>query len=137
MRSDYLKEGRREDLAVKAWWAARTYTPAGIINLKDYGDELYDETQQQTCLYPFGGLNAKLYGIRTGELVTVTAGTGTGKSSVMRELMHHVLNNTKENIGVISLEENVRSTIFHLMSVEAKCIVCTSGKCVRTFQAER
>ena len=27
--------------------------------------------------------------------------------------------NTDENIGVISLEENVRSTIFHLMSVEA------------------
>ena len=116
--SDYLKAGKREDFS-RAWWAARTYTPAGIINLKDYGDELYDETQQQTCLYPFPGLNEKLYGIRTGELVTVTAGTGTGKSSVMRELMHHVLNNTKENIGVISLEENVRSTIFHLMSVEA------------------
>ena len=116
--SDYLKAGKREDFS-RAWWAARTYTPAGIINLKDYGDELYDEGQQQTCLYPFDGLNEKLYGIRTGELVTVTAGTGTGKSSVMRELMHHILNNTKENIGVISLEENVRSTIFHLMSVEA------------------
>ncbi len=116
--NDYLKAGRREDY-VKTWWAARTYTPAGIINLKDYGEALYDEGQQQTCLYPFEGLNEKLYGIRTGELVTVTAGTGTGKSSVMRELMHHVLNHTNENIGVISLEENVRSTIFHLMSVEA------------------
>jgi len=116
--NDYLKAGRREDY-VKTWWAARTYTPAGIINLKDYGEALYDEGQQQTCLYPFEGLNEKLYGIRTGELVTLTAGTGTGKSSVMRELMHHVLNHTDENIGVISLEENVRSTIFHLMSVEA------------------
>ena len=57
--------------------------------------------------------------MRTGELVTFTAGTGTGKSSVMREMMHYVLNNTTENIGVISLEENVRNTIFHLMSVEA------------------
>ena len=116
--SDYLKAGRREDF-VKAWWAARTFTPAGIINLKDYGPELYDEGAQQTCLYPFDGLNEKLYGIRTGELTTITAGTGTGKSSVMRELMHHILNHTNENIGVISLEENVRSTIFHLMSVEA------------------
>jgi len=95
------------------------YTPAGIVNLADYGDALYEETQQQTCLYPFAGLNEKLYGIRTGELVTLTAGTGTGKSSVMRELMHHVLKNTEDNIGVISLEENVRNTIFHLMSVEA------------------
>ena len=116
--NEYLVKNKREEFT-KAWWAARTYTPAGIINLKDYGDTLYEEGLQQTCLYPFEGLNDKLYGIRTGELVTFTAGTGTGKSSVMRELMHHILKNTDENIGVISLEENVRSTIFHLMSVEA------------------
>ena len=116
--NEYIKASRKEDF-VKAWWAARVYTPAGIINLKDYGDALFDETQQQTCLYPWAGLNEKLYGIRTGELITLTAGTGTGKSSVMRELMHHILNATPDNIGVISLEENVRSTIFHLMSVEA------------------
>jgi len=116
--NDYLKAGKREEF-VKLWWAAKVYTPAGIVNLADYGDKLYEESQQQTCLYPFSGLNEKLYGIRTGELVTLTAGTGTGKSSVVRELMHHVLRNTQENIGVISLEENVRTTIFHLMSVEA------------------
>jgi len=116
--NDYLKLNRREDFT-KAWWAARVHTPAGIVNLKDYGPDLYNEGHQQSCLYPFAGLNEKLYGIRTGELVTITAGTGTGKSSVMRELMHHMLNNTTENIGVISLEENVRQTIFHLMSVEA------------------
>lgn len=115
---EYLKDGKQEEF-IKSWWEARVYTPAGIINLKDFGPELYNEAHQQTCLYPFNGLNEKLYGIRTGELVTVTAGTGTGKSSVMRELMHHILRSTQENIGVISLEENVRSTIFHLMSVEA------------------
>jgi len=116
--NEYLKLGKQEEY-IRCWWAAKVYTPAGIINLADYGDALYEETQQQTCLYPFAGLNEKLYGIRTGELVTLTAGTGTGKSSVMRELMHHVLKNTEDNIGVISLEENVRNTIFHLMSVEA------------------
>jgi len=116
--NEYIKECKREEF-MKAWWAARTYTPAGIVNLKDYGAALYDEKQQQTCLYPFAGLNEKLYGIRTGELTTITAGTGTGKSSVMRELMHHMLKNTTENIGVICLEENVRQTIFHIMSVEA------------------
>ena len=116
--SEYLQGGKREQFS-QAWWNAKVYTPAGILNLAAMGDGLYDEGEYKTCLYPFDGLNEKLYGIRTGELVTFTAGTGTGKSSVMRELMHHVLNNTEENIGVISLEENVRSTIFHLMSVEA------------------
>tara|TARA_R100000963_G_C4645041_1_gene109137 strand:- start:3042 stop:4754 length:1713 start_codon:yes stop_codon:yes gene_type:complete len=116
--NEYLMKGKREDFTM-AWWNARQYTPAGILNLADMGEALYEEGHYKTCLYPFSGLNDKLYGIRTGELVTFTAGTGTGKSSVMREMMHYVLNNTSENIGVISLEENVRNTIFHLMSVEA------------------
>ena len=116
--NEYLKASKAADFT-KAWWAAKTFTPAGIINLRDVGEELYEESNQTTCLYPWEGMNTKLYGIRTGELTTVTAGTGTGKSSVMRELMHHVLKNTSENIGVISLEENTHSTIFHIMSVEA------------------
>jgi len=116
--NEYLMKGKREDFSI-AWWNAKQYTPAGILNLADMGDALYEEGHYKTCLYPFAGLNDKLYGMRTGELVTFTAGTGTGKSSVMREMMHYVLNNTTENIGVISLEENVRNTIFHLMSVEA------------------
>jgi twinkle protein len=115
---DYLVNGKREDFT-RAWWNAKMYTPAGILNLADMGEALYEEGDYKTCLYPWKGMNDKLYGIRTGELVTFTAGTGTGKSSVIRELQHHILNNTEENIGVISLEENVRSTIFHLMSVEA------------------
>lgn len=116
--NEYLMKGKREDFST-AWWNAKQYTPAGILNLADMGEALYEEGHYKTCLYPFAGLNDKLYGMRTGELVTFTAGTGTGKSSVMREMMHFVLKNTTENIGVISLEENVRSTIFHLMSVEA------------------
>jgi len=116
--SGYLSEKKSQDFN-QMWWAAKTFTPAGIINLRDVGEELYEEGNKTTCLYPWAGLNEKLYGVRTGELVTLTAGTGTGKSSVMRELMHHVLKNAEGNIGVISLEENTRSTIFHLMSVEA------------------
>ena len=116
--SDYLKANKREEFT-RLWWAAQPYTPAGIINLGDMSDALYTEENAHTCLYPFDGLNKLLYGIRTGELITLTAGTGTGKSSVMRELMHHVLKSTEDNIGVISLEENTRNTVFHLMSVEA------------------
>ena len=57
--------------------------------------------------------------MRTGELVTFTAGTGAGKSSIIRELEHHLPNSTDSNIGIISLEENIKQTIFHLMSVQA------------------
>ena len=114
----FLKSNKRKEF-MDCWWDARTYTPAGVINLGDFGDELFEEEDCKSVLYPWAGLNEKTFGIRTGELVTVTAGTGTGKSSVMRELQHHILKNTDENIGVIALEENVKRTVFHLMSVEA------------------
>lgn len=116
--NEYLRENRFKDF-VDHWHRADIYTPAGIINLADVGDALYDEGNQKTCLYPWKGLNEKLYGLRTGELVTLTAGTGTGKSSIMRELMYHILSNTEDSIGVLALEENIRQTCFHLMSVPA------------------
>ena len=115
--NEYLMKGKREEF-VKAFWEARPYTPAGIVNLAHY-EGLYDEEDKLSVPYPYEGLNKMLYGMRTGELITFTAGTGAGKSSIIRELEHHILNNTKDNIGIISLEENVKQTIFHLMSVEA------------------
>jgi twinkle protein len=42
-----------------------------------------------------------------------------GKSSITRELMHHIMGNTEDNIGVLALEESTHNTIFNIMSVEA------------------
>jgi len=116
--NEYLKVGQREKF-VQTWWNAQTYTPAGIINLADLGRSLYEETHNQTCPYPWSKLNEKTYGMRTGELITFTSGAGMGKSSIMRELMYHLMHNTEENIGVLAMEENTKQTAFNLMSVEA------------------
>ena len=115
--NDYIMQNKREEF-VKAFWEARAYTPAGIINLANFHG-LYDDEEKISVPYPYQGLNDMLYGMRTGELITFTAGTGAGKSSIIRELEHHLLNSTDTNLGIISLEENVKQTIFHLMSVEA------------------
>jgi twinkle protein len=116
--NEYLKTGQREKF-VNTWWNSRTYTPVGIVNLADLGSSLYDEKINETCLYPWSKMNDKTYGMRTGELVTFTSGAGMGKSSIMRELMHHIMCNTEDNIGVLALEENTRNTAFNIMSVEA------------------
>ena len=116
--NEYLMKGKKQEFT-QDFWNAKPYTPAGIHNLADISSRIYEEDNTETCLYPYDGLNEKLYGIRTGELVTFTAGTGAGKSSLMRELMHHLLTNTEHNIGVFSLEENITRTMLHIMSVEA------------------
>jgi len=116
--NEYLKMNKREQFS-RAWWNAKTYTPAGIVNLKELKDTIFEEEYCETVLFPWAKLNEKTYGMRTGELVTLTSGAGMGKSSIMRELMHHMLNNTKNNIGILALEENTKNTAFNIMSVEA------------------
>jgi len=116
--NEYLVRGQAQAFVSK-WWEAKEYTPAGIKNLKDLGEDLYKDTECESVAFPWVGMNDKLYGIRTGELVTFTSGAGMGKSSVMRELMHHIMLHTEDNIGVLALEESVRNTAFNIMSVEA------------------
>jgi len=116
--NEYLKTGQKEKFT-NAWWNAKAYTPAGIINLADLGDSLFEEDYCETCLYPWPKMNEKTYGIRTGELVCFTSGAGMGKSSIIRELMHHIMLSTKDNIGVLCMEENTKNTAFNIMSVEA------------------
>ena len=116
--NEYIKMNKRKKFT-EEWWNAEPFTPAGIINLNTLKDSLYDEAHFETCLYPWSGLNEKTYGMRTGELVTFTSGAGMGKSSIIRELMHHLLKNTEDNIGVLAMEESIRTTAFNIMSVEA------------------
>ena len=116
--SDYLRTGNQESF-VRTWWAAEPYTPAGIINLDALGHTLYEEDFCQTIPYPWTGLNKKIYGMRTGELLTFTSGSGMGKSSIIRELMHHIMKTSTDNIGVLALEESIRNTALNIMSVEA------------------
>ena len=116
--NEYHKMGKSNEF-VNEWWNAKPYTPAGIINLSDLGLSLWDEECCETIPYPWSKMNDKTYGMRTGELVTFTSGAGMGKSSVMRELMHHIFKNSKDKVGVLALEESTRNTAFNIMSVEA------------------
>jgi len=116
--NEYLQVNKREEFT-RAWWNAQPFTPAGIVNLKDLKSTLFEEEYCETCLYPWTKLNDKTYGMRTGELITFTSGAGMGKSSIMRELMYHMLKNTNDNVGILALEEGIKNTTFNIMSVDA------------------
>ena len=65
----------------KAYWQAKPYRPDGIIDGKSLLAEITTPNPPNDHDYPFQGLNLLLHGIRYGELTTITAGSGTGKSS--------------------------------------------------------
>ena len=104
---------------VLGWWDSKAYTPSGVVSATSDIHNYLNREQKKSIPYPWSGLNDKLEGMRLGELITLTGGTGLGKSSVTRELEHWLINNTKDNIGIIALEENRNRTIDGVLSIEA------------------
>jgi len=103
----------------KAFWDAKVFAPDGIINANILFDEISKPTLQSFVQYPFEGLNKMTYGLRASELVTFTAGSGLGKTQVVRELIHHLIKETKDNLGLLMLEETPVITSKGIMSIEA------------------
>ena len=116
--NDMLRQ-KKFQAFMSAWWEARTYTPSGIMDLSAQKSEWLHLETKESVAYPWEGLNKKLYGMRKGELITLTGGTGLGKSSVTRELEHWLIKNTKDNVGIIALEENWLRTADGIISIEA------------------
>ena len=104
---------------VKSFWEAKVFAPDGIINANSLFDEITKPTIKSFVQYPFEELNKITYGIRPSELVTFTAGSGLGKTQVMREIIHHIIKSTQDNIGLLMLEETPVITSKGLMSIEA------------------
>jgi len=104
---------------VTSWWASKLYTPSGILNVSEERENYKKRERKESIPYPWSGLNAKLDGLRQGELITLTGGTGLGKSSVTRELEHWLITNTNDRVGIIALEEDWRRTVDGVLSIEA------------------
>ena len=117
--NEFLLAGENSKAYLKALWNAKPYRPDGVISLSETWELMWNTETQESIPYPWDGLNDKLYGIREREIVTFTAGSGVGKSAVMRELEHWLLRNTSDNIGILPLEESVARTSWGIVSVEA------------------
>ena len=102
---------------VDRWWGAEKFVPDGIVAGSTLWDIVSAPVEKADVMYPYYGINNLTYGIRKGELVTVTAGSGLGKSQFLREIVWHMLNNSNDNIGLMFLEESVKKTAQSLMSL--------------------
>lgn len=116
--NDMLRKRKHEEFT-KSFWDAQSYTPSGIIRVSKKAQSFLKRERKDSVPYPWEGLNKKLYGLRQGELVTLTGGTGLGKSSITRELEHHLIHTTDDKIGIIALEEDWRRTVDGILSIEA------------------
>lgn len=115
---EYLQSGATKEF-VNEWWKAEAYVPDGIVNAADLWEEICTPEPAAEAQYPWKGLNKLLYGFRRAELITVTAGSGLGKSQFLREILYHLLKTTDWKIGGLFLEESTRKTARSIMSLHA------------------
>jgi len=113
--NEMLLAGRSKEL-MQSMWDAKEYRPDGIIAAKELWSKIAQEDAVATVMYPYKDLNHKTKGLRRGELVTVTSGSGMGKSAFVRELAMHLLQE-KQTVGLLFLEENPRRTMLGLMGI--------------------
>jgi len=121
--NDYLIEGWAAKFT-KEWWAAPTFTPSGLKLGKDMWDEISTPKNYETVPYPWAGMNDMTYGMRLSEVVLVTADTGVGKTSYLKEIEHFILTDKAcaekgYGIGFLHLEESNSDTALGLMSISA------------------
>lgn len=117
----YLLAGKAKgspDCFYERWWNAEPYTPDGIVASSSLWDKLTKAKKPTKYNYPFEGLNKIVHGIREAELVTVTAGSGLGKSQFLKEILFNIFEQDPlVKIGCLFLEESTERSGLGLMSL--------------------
>ncbi len=100
---------------ISATWQAKLYSPDEIIHISDV--EADDAVHQKKVWpYPWRDMTRKVVGQRSAEIVLWGSDTGSGKSTVVRELaIHHV--EQGRGVGMIMLEESPDETKKDLISL--------------------
>lgn len=118
--NEYLMAGKGQEFAKDAWWKAKPYAPDGLALSSEFIDDVVNGTVARGAIpYRIKGLNKTLFGMRQAEMTLWVAGTGSGKSTEMRELVNHVKQITpaEHRIGMLMLEESPNKTATGLVGL--------------------
>tara|TARA_B100000287_G_scaffold122477_1_gene114366 strand:+ start:31615 stop:33192 length:1578 start_codon:yes stop_codon:yes gene_type:complete len=112
----------KADEVITAIFQARAYRPDGIIAANDIRASISVDDAASSIAYPYEKLTQVTKGLRK-ELVTITAGSGIGKSTLVREIAYH-LHQAGEKIGMIMLEESNKRTLLGLIGIHLSKNIC-------------
>lgn len=101
---------------VSAIWEAQAYSPDEILHISKVIDSADNLTETKVYPFPYDGLSEFLIGQRSGEISLWCSGTGSGKSTILRELMMHHLDEGR-SVGCIMLEESPQETMDDMISL--------------------
>lgn len=101
---------------VNCLWEAQVYSPDEILHISNIVNDQQDINDVRVYPFPYTRLNEFLIGQRSGEITLWASGTGSGKSTIIRELIINHLTDSR-SVGCIMLEESPQETMDDLISL--------------------
>ena len=109
----------QSDTYLSSVWGSKVYKPDNFVSGEKIWEAFKERSTVKSVPYPdcLKGLNDKLFGQRLGEITLFTSGTGSGKSTVVKETILNLLESTEDKVGLISLEESIGDTATKLIGM--------------------
>jgi twinkle protein len=102
----------------QAIWNKKPWRPAAVVSGESLFALVSAPLRGRDALWPYSDLNDLTGGLRRGELVTLTAGTGVGKSTFCGEVAQNLVEQGQK-VGYIALEESLQLAALRFMTVVA------------------
>jgi len=105
---DYVEVGKERDF-ITDYWAAKPYTPAGIVGSGDLGAMIRSEVDSEKISFPpfMREVNEMTAGgISLGKIVNIGAASGIGKTVFVDTFVYHLIFSCPHRVGVVSMELN-------------------------------
>lgn len=112
-----LVAGKGGDV-LNAVWNAQAYMPDGVVSAFDLLERVMNTKDiPRIPLFGCQGLRDKTLDARAGEVVLVTSGSGSGKSTFVRQNTYNWFHTHGIPVGVAMLEEAVEETVLDILGI--------------------
>jgi twinkle protein len=120
--SDVLQADKPGDIK-SVLYAAAKWRPRGIVNANERGSAIM-APREKVLAYNYPPQMPKLQemtgGLHLGDVIYHVAGTGVGKSTSLREIQYHLVEQGVK-IAILSFEDTLRDAMMGLMSIKENC----------------
>lgn len=116
--NEMLVAGRAEEL-VNALWKADRYRPDGIVVPQSLREQVLNGPKLGVP-WPWESMTKQTYGRRNGEIITVAAGVGIGKTTFLLQITEDAITTRNEKVGLFFLEASPADTLLRLAGMHGR-----------------
>ncbi len=117
---DLLKEGKQHELK-QVFWKATPFSRVDVLHLEQMWDDFESEDNNVKIPFPpaWSTLNEMMNGgPEKGEITVIGALTSIGKSTIVNNIVYHLVENTNFKVGAMYLEGTKREVVRDLLSLD-------------------